>query len=408
MPPDTERRLSDVLAHQQDEERERAVRALLMSPLLTAGSSELALVRRHAEHLREWFQREAGWNLLIERQCARLYKRPASHLDSTRGRPEFERIHYILLCLACAVLERSDSQITLKSLGERLLEAAQDPELAALNFLFTLESPRERRALVSVCRLLLEYGVLARVAGDEEAYVNQSGDVLFDIHRRVLACLPASTRGVSLLESTAQVHLSLEARLDALLEEYVPDSTDARRTATRHRLTRRLLDDPVTYYDELSEEERAYLATQRGPMSARLAQGTGLTAELRAEGLALVDRDGELSDQHMPAVGTEAHTTLLVAQHLANRTRERAERAFSMNELSAFLRSAADEFGRYWRKDAREPGAERALADQAVARLAALKLVKVVQHGEGVQALPALMRFAIGAPQVQSRTENLL
>lgn len=401
MTAEAERRLADVLAHQVDEEREQAARALLMRPLLTEGSSELVLVRRHAEYLREWFQREAGWILQVERECARLYKRPASHDDVTRGLRGFDREHYVLLCLACAVLERADSQITLKSLGERLLEAVLDPEFAARNFNFTLASTRERRVLVAVCRFLLDLGVIARVAGDEEAYVTQAGDALYDIHRRVLASLPASTRGASLIATGESSPRTLEERMRALLEEFVADSPEARRTAARYRIARRLLDDPVTYYDELLEEERAYLTTQRGPMSARLAQGTGLTPELRAEGFALIDSTGELSDEHMPAVGTEAHITLIIAERLAAAARVDAERIHSMHELAAFLRDAVNDYGRYWRKDAREPGAELSLAEQAIARLESLKLVWRVA-ADGVKVRAALMRFAVSAPEVRT------
>lgn len=392
---ETAARLADVLDRQREEERERALRALLHRPLLTSGDPELALVRRHSEYLRDWFAREAGWNLLVERGCARLYKRPAATDDATRGQPDFDRDRYVLLCLTCAVLERGEAQITLKTLGERLLEAGADPELAARGFNFTLEPIRERRALVHVCKFLLEHGVLARVAGDEEAYVNQSGDVLYDVNRRVLAALPASTRGASWL-AAAHAELGFEARLAALVEEYVPDSAEGARTAARHRLARRLLDDPVTYHDELSEDERQYLATQRGPMAARLAQATGLVSELRAEGAALVDRDGELSDEHLPAVGTEAHVTLLVAEHLAAAARERPEGLASLPEIAAFVREAADRYGRFWRKSARELGAEDALAEQAVARLERLKLVRLVAGS--VEVRPALLRYGVGEP----------
>ena len=387
--------LKDVLKQQEAEERERALRALLMRPLMRAGDPALELVRRHAAYLREWFGRETGWNLQVERQCARLYKRSAALDDTTRGLPEFDQDRYVLLCLACAVLERAESQITLRTLGERLLEAAADPELAACGFFFTLQGARERRSLVGVCRLLLELGVLTRVAGDEEGYVNQSGDVLYDVHRRVLARLPAGTRGASLVAMT-QPDLKLDDQLAALAEEYVPDSVDGRRTALRHRLARRLLDDPVVYHDELCAEEREYLANQRGPLSFRLAQAAGLTAELRAEGLALVDADGELTDKHLPAVGTEAHVTLLVAEHLARGTRIHPERIYSLHELAGYLRSAADRYGRYWRKDAREAGAETALALEAVNRLEALRLLRRLENG--VQALPALHRYAIAEP----------
>jgi uncharacterized protein (TIGR02678 family) len=390
------RGLKDVLTQQREEERERALRALLMRPLIASGDADLEFVRRHAEYLRDWFWREAGWNLQVERQCARLYKRPATLTDTTRGLPEFDRERYALLCLACAILERSESQITLRALGERLLESAADPELASRGFTYTLESARERRALVGVCRLLLELSVLARVAGDEEAYVNQSGDVLYDVHRRVLARLPSGTAGASLISAT-QPHLDFDGRLAALNDEYVPDSLESRRTALRFRLARGLLDDPVLYHDELTDEELDYLASQRGPMAYRLAQATGLTAELRAEGLALVDADGELSDKHLPAVGTEAHATLLVAEYLARAATANAATIHSLHELAAFLRDAADRYGRFWRKDAREPGAEIELAREAIDRLAALRLVQHVESG--VRPLPALHRYTISEAQ---------
>ena len=390
------RGLKDVLTQQQEEERERALRALLMRPLIASSDPDLELVRRHAEYLRDWFGREAGWNLQVERQCARLYKRPATFTDATRGLPEFDRERYVLLCLACAALERAESQITLRALGERLLESAADPDLASRGFTHTLESARERRALVGVCRLLLKLGVLARVAGDEEAYVNQSGDVLYDVHRRVLARLPSGTGGASLIAAT-QPDLDFDGRLAALNDEYVPDSPESRRTALRFRLARRLLDDPVLYHDELTSEELDYLASQRGPMAYRLAQATGLTAELRAEGLALVDADGELSDKLLPAVGTEAHATLLVAEYLARGAKADAAAIHSLHELASFLREAGDRYGRYWRKDAREAGAEIELAREAVSRLAALRLVQHVESG--VRPLPALHRYTISEAQ---------
>lgn len=386
------RGLKDVLTQQQEEERERALRALLMRPLIASGHPDLELVRKHADYLRDWFGREAGWNLQVERQCARLYKRPATLTDVTRGLPDFDRERYVLLCLACAVLERAESQVTLRGLGERLLESAADPELADRGFTCTLESARERRALVSVCRLLLELGVLARVAGDEEAFVNLSGDVLYDVHRRVLARMPSGTVGASLIAAT-QPDLDFDGRLAALNDEYVPDSPESRRTALRYRLARRLLDDPVLYHDEITREEFDYLSSQRGPMAYRLAQASGLTAELRAEGLALVDAEGDLSDRNLPAVGTEAHATLLVAEYLARGAKADTIGVHSLHELATFLRGAADRYGRFWRRDAREPGAEIELAKEAIDRLAALKLVQQVESG--VRPLPAIHRYTI-------------
>ena len=326
----------------QREEFTAALRALLMRPLMTPAHAEFAAVRRHAEALREWFVREAGWPLHIERDAARLYKRPADVRDASRGLPGYERRRYVLLCLACAVLERADPQITLRVLGDRLLALAADPALAALGFSFTLQAQHERRELVAVCRTLLELGVLNRVAGDEESFIHGGHggpdslhDALYDVHRRVLAGVLAASRGPSTWPAD-EAPATLEARLAALVVEPIPDSDEGRRTALRHHLARRLLDDPVIYLDRLDVDQRAYFMNQRGTMASRLCDATGLVAEQRAEGLALADEDGELTDVAMPAEGTEAHVTLLVAGFLS----ARQSSGTSTDEVAAFIAGA--------------------------------------------------------------------
>ncbi|CAG4920460.1 hypothetical protein LMG31841_04986 [Paraburkholderia saeva] len=56
----------------QREEFRSAVRALLMNPLMSPGHEDFSAVRRQADVLREWFSRETGWALQIEREGARL------------------------------------------------------------------------------------------------------------------------------------------------------------------------------------------------------------------------------------------------------------------------------------------------------------------------------------------------
>lgn len=392
--------LVNVLARHRDQERRDALRALLMRPLMTAAHADFAAVRRHADDLREWFAHQTGWMLHVERDCARLYKRPADLRDATRGAPDFERRRYVLFCLACAALERADPQITLRALGERLLVLAAEPELAACGFSFTLETQHERRDLVGVCRTLLELGVLHRVAGDEDAFVARSGDALYDVQRRVLASLLAATRGPSTWP-VGSAPDSLDARLTALVDEYTPDSDDGRRTAMRQHLARRLLDDPVVYFDELDAEMRAYFQNQRGPLAARLCEASGLAPEQRAEGLALVDESGDLTDTAMPAEGTASHVTLLVAEYLAGVARQEPDRAIPESEVAVFIMRASIEYGRYWRKSAREPGAEKELARDALTRLAMLRLIK--RRDAVVMPLPALARFALGAPLLKTK-----
>ena len=54
----------------QREEFRACVRALLMTPLMGPAHEDFASVRRQAEALREWFSRETGWILQVEREGA--------------------------------------------------------------------------------------------------------------------------------------------------------------------------------------------------------------------------------------------------------------------------------------------------------------------------------------------------
>jgi uncharacterized protein (TIGR02678 family) len=271
---------------------------------------------------------------------------------------------------------------------------------------------------VSVCRTLLDLGVLGRVAGEEEAFVQSGGehaDALYDINRRALAGVLAAVRGPSTW-GAQDAPATLDDRLKAMVEEPVADSEEGRRTAVRHQLARRLLDDPVVYIESLGPEARAYFVNQRGLLAARLCEVTGLTAEARAEGLALVDETGALTDVAMPAEGTEAHATLLVADFLARgwgHSRPGGRGAAGTNghtapdipirmaDIVAFLREAKVRFGKYWRKSARTAGAEVELAQTAVERLEKLHLVE--RRDDTIVPLPALARFHLGETTVRSR-----
>lgn len=70
--------------------------------------------------------------------------------------------------------------------------------------------------------------------------------------------------------------MTLDERLHALVAEHPVDSEEGRRTALRHHLARRLLDDPVVYLDALEGDMRAYFVNQRGPMASRLCEAAGL------------------------------------------------------------------------------------------------------------------------------------
>jgi uncharacterized protein (TIGR02678 family) len=159
------------------------------------------------------------------------------------------------------------------------------------------------------------------------------------------------------------------------------------------------------YTSSLNPEAQAYFVNQRGALATRLCDATGLAAEQRAEGLALVDESGALTDLAMPAEGTDAHVTLLVAEYLANDERERAARPASSpfkrtQDIADFVREARERYGRFWRKSAREAGSERELAAIAIERLEKLQLVAC--RDDSVCPLPALARFSLGETDVRT------
>jgi uncharacterized protein (TIGR02678 family) len=116
---------------------------------------------------------------------------------------------------------------------------------------------------------------------------------------------------------------------------------------------------------------------------------------MRAEGIAMVDPEDELTDVRMPEQRTDGHVTLLTAEYLAGR-----EQA-TLEELRAFVRNAAAEHTSYWRKGVTEPGAEIELLAIALEKLTALRLVAVDAGSGVVSGRPALARFALDEPIIR-------
>jgi uncharacterized protein (TIGR02678 family) len=412
-PPQTGRPGGREILHQQETQehadRREAVRALLMRPLLTPTTAEareaLRLVRRHSTYLREWFAREAGWPLRVERDYARLFKRPSDTRDPTRGWESFNRRRYAIFCLACAVLARSDPQITLSALGDRILSLAKDADLLSRGFILDMADIHDRRNLASACVALGELGVLNAIDGDAESFVrsgqseDRSRDVLYDVNRGPLASILACARGPSTWPEQGAPKKTMD-RISAITAEFQPETDESRRDVSRHRISRRLLDDPVVYDGTVDEADMQYFINQRGAMANRLALGTGLVVELRSEGLALCDPDGNCSDVAMPADGTDAHVTLLVADHLAHAGDDVPDRL----QIEKFVAESAERYGRYWRRSAQGEAGARDLTAVAVHRLRQLKLITI--DGDKIEILPALVRYRLGEPDIKHRDDQ--
>jgi hypothetical protein len=252
-------------------ERRRALRALLRKPLLTAigeNAEEYLLVRRHASWLKQWLAKFPAWMLRVEQDVARLRKTPADLQDDTRGATDsttgipFSKRKYALLCLVLAALERSDRQTTLRHIVEAVNEfIAADASLQTAGLTFDSAGYDQRRDLMHAIRLLLDCGLLREVDG--------ASDVLYEIDRSMLAVVSNASHGAPALDAD---------------------------TAIRARLVRALLDDPVVYFENLSLEERQHFAANASYLLRQIHEATGLIPEIRREGIAMTDDNGDLAD----------------------------------------------------------------------------------------------------------------
>jgi uncharacterized protein (TIGR02678 family) len=383
----------------ESDERQAAMRALLMHPILPAigpHAEYYRLVWRHAGYLRDWLMRMAGWTLVLQGDLARLRKVPAAFDDSTHAAIDrtseqpLTRARYALLCLVLSVLENEDRQTTLQQIARRTqLLASGDERLKQFGFAFDLTSQDSRRDMVCAIRLLESLGVMSRDDGDDQQFIMGSGDALYRIDRPVLASLLCVSRPPSTLSK-----MQWSDRLAAIHETELPDSDEARNRHIRHQLVRRLLDDPVLYFDQLTEPELDYLTSQRGHLLGEITRATGLEPELRREGIAMLDPVGDLTDTGLPEAGTRGHATLLMAEWLAARLRAGENGSVTWAEVDEHMAALTAQHGDRWRKGIDQLAARESLARDVVYRLEALGLLSI-RRGEIVPR-PAIARYAIG------------
>jgi uncharacterized protein (TIGR02678 family) len=375
------------------EEQQRAVRLLLAHPFVTDGQPDpetFALVRRHARELQRWFAEQLGYRLVVDTELARLHKRPAPGarprwLRTQSGAP-FDPRRYALLCLVLAALERMEVQTVLSELaGQVALLAASEEAVRRFN----LESYAERQAFVDAVRWLVHLGVLALADGEDSAFLEGRGDALYDIHSRRLSQV-----------LSVPVPASPEEGLEELGAEVYPDTEEGVNRRARHRLMRRLVEEPVLYLADLDEPERAYLAVQRHYLTGQVASWTGLAVEVRREGLAALDPAGRLTDLAFPATGTLSHAALLLAGHLAGQ----GHAAVPRGELRAVLDDLLARYGHLWSQQYREDAGADRLLDDALERLEHMGLL--VRRGEGIEPRPAIARYEAVEPAPRDRKKK--
>ena len=280
---------------------------------------------------------------------------------------------------------------------------------------FDSASRAERMAFVDVLRLLESYGVIEVVDGSTESFVESAtSKVLYQIDSTLLLRLIAAPVGPSqLVVPPDEVPLRFDELLDLVTRERrygrtmddgadtAPASEVQRNLWLRHAIFRRLADDPVLYLADLTDEERAYLASPTGrQLLRRAADQGGFVLEDRAEGVLFIDTEGLATDTRFP---DDASTAKVAALLLLDRM---GGAAVATEQLRISASALLARFPR-WAKRYREDDGPAQLVCDALAVLTGFGLVRVA--GGLVQPLPAAMRYAVGTARTSdSATEEMV
>ncbi|QWF81852.1 TIGR02678 family protein [Amycolatopsis sp. CA-230715] len=398
--------LANQLVTAEREEVAGGIRQLLATPLITERSLPEAfdLIRRRREPIRQWFDYYCGWTLTVEPRLgyARLVKvraaadpgRPARRLRS--GRAPFDRRRYVLLCVVAAEL-LAVPVTTIGLLADRVSRATGADEVVGV---FDAAHRGERMAFVDVLRLLESFGVVEVVDGSTESFVeSSSAKVLYRVDATLLLRLLAAPIGPSQLAVPAdEVALRFEELLAAVSRErrygeasgahsdQAPRSDVQRNLWLRHSVFRRVVDDPVLYFDELTADERAYLASPTGRQLLRkAAEQGGFVLEERAEGVLFVDVDGIATDTRFPDdAGNAKVAALLLLDSMTG--------PVTVEQLRITATELLDRFPR-WAKSYRGEDGVAQLTSDALGVLVAFGLARV--SGGLVRPLPAAARYAV-------------
>ncbi|OZC44560.1 TIGR02678 family protein [Rhodococcus sp. WWJCD1] len=303
---------------------QRAARVALSNHLVTTTYPDriaLPLLRRWATELREDLLELFGYRLEVTETTARLYPVIDRLDDSQPARTAtdriFDRRRYAYLALALAALGRAGNQITLSELADHVAAEASQVDGVEL----TTDRASDRDAFVDAIGWLATRGAIALADGDATGWANNpsAGEALYDIDRPVVVALFRPPRAVQHLRSIRGLLAGTDAAID--LDDSDPGHTDSGREAdpkeTLRAVRRALVEQPVVYLDDLDPDGRTALAASRTVADVELL--TGLVAERRSEGVALIDTSGRLSDHRFPSTGTIAQVALLIAGEISDR-----------------------------------------------------------------------------------------
>ncbi len=346
-----------------------AARHLAEHPLVLAEQDPDAfgLIRRYEHELDRWFTQRFGYRLEVSADTARLFKstvvvdRRALRTAAHPGRP-FSVREYTMLALTLAAVVAGPNVISLRDLVHEIRSAATDADVTVT------EAASDRRALVNALKWMIRHGVASEAHDRIERYsTDDQADAVLRIRPDRVSLLP----------------LPALARSETV--EDLLDRSEQRQSSLRAWMRSVLLEEPVLYRSDLSDDEWAELRRRLGEESSIFEEMFGLRLEARAEGVATIDPQDAMTDSRFPRNGTVAHSALL----LLNRLTEAGSDCVALVDIVEVVASLAEQHRRFWSQLADDPDR---LTNAALELLADHRLTDT--QGETVRILPAAWRYA--------------
>jgi uncharacterized protein (TIGR02678 family) len=317
-------------------EYQQAARQVLRHPLITAtypDKTTLPLVRKWAPQLREDLGETLGYTLVSNGDTIRL-RRVQDTLDPTkpahtRAKKPFDRRRYAYLVLSMSALGRSGGQIALSELADAV--AAEAGRIDGLG----MDTGRkaDRDAFVDAVAWLETRGALRMADGSAVDWVNdpERAEALFDIDRDVVGAVYAPSRVLQHLGSVTEL-------LGDAASAGPAQGINAERRRAGRQARRLVLENPVVYYADAGDHLRGLLKSPA--LAEDLERLTGLPLERRAEGVALINAGGRLTDVTFPGTGTVAQAALLLCARIAGYLQRNSRRVEQLPAATAAERLA--------------------------------------------------------------------
>ena len=346
-----------------------AARHLVAWPLVLSERDPGAFrrIRRHEQTLDRWFTQRFGYRLQVTADTARLFKsavvarRRPLRTATNQSRPFSER-EYTMLALTLAAVAAGPDVISLRDLIHEIRSMATDADV------ILTEEAADRRALITALRWMIRNGIATEMHDRVDRYITyDSADAVLRVRPDRVALLPLPV-------------LSRSATVDELV-----DRSESRRS-TRPWMRSILLEEPVLYRTDLTDQEWSELRRRLGEESDIFYEMFGMEVEARAEGVMVIDPDGGSTDSRFPRGGTVGHAALLLIDLLLNLDRRSFERGEVVDAISGLI----DEYRRYWSKLA--DNAER-LTGAVLDLLQDHRLAEV--NEDGVCLLPVAWRYSV-------------